>query len=305
MTARIGGPRDQERGARIVSLYDAFVDSTWPVPRDELDVPTAFGSTHVRRSGPDAADEAIVLLHPSTGSSAAWYRIVAPLAAEHQVFAIDTIGTAGRSVQTRPVSDEADLSAWLDEVLNGLGVEAVHLVGFSEGGWLALVNAAKTRTPERLRSLVLLEPGGALHTIRPWTLAKFVAWGAGIALWPFRREKHLRAFSTWLSPGVELTDTEIEWVLAVFGGFRQHLPRPKALPDEELANVRERVLLMLGADSVIADPMALAERATRVFADVEVEIVPGAGHGLPFQYPDLTSERILRFVDARDPGLVG
>jgi pimeloyl-ACP methyl ester carboxylesterase len=284
-------------------LYDAFVDSTWPVPRDELDLPTSFGPTHVRRSGPDA-DDAIVLLHPNTGSSAAWYRIVAPLATAHRVFAIDTIGTAGRSVQTRPISDEADLAAWLDDVLDGLGLEAVHLVGYSEGGWLALVHVAKTRMPERLRSLVLLEPGGALHSIRPLTLLKFIGWGAGIAVWPFRREEHLRAFSAWLSPGVELTDTEIEWVLVVFGGFRQHLPRPKKLPDEELTNVRTRVLLMLGSDSVITDPVALAKRATRVFSDVEVEIVPGAGHGLPFQFPDLTSERILRFVDARGAGLV-
>lgn len=298
MTARIGGPRDPERGERIIRLYDAFVESAWPVPREELDVQTSFGPTHVRRSGPDAED-ALVLLHPNSGSSAAWYRIVAPLAAAHRVFAIDTIGTAGRSVQTRPISDEADLSAWLDEVLDGLGLEAVHLVGYSEGGWLALAHAAKTRAPDRLRSLVLLEPGGALHTVRARTLAKFIGWGAGIAAWPFRREEHLRAFSAWLSPGVELTDTEIEWVFAVFGGFRQHLPRPKALTDQELAKVCARVLLMLGADSVIADPVAVAERATRVFPDVEVEIVAGAGHGLPFQFPDLTSERMLRFVDAR------
>jgi pimeloyl-ACP methyl ester carboxylesterase len=55
---------------------------------------------------------------------------------------------------------------------------------------------------------------------------------------------------------------------------------------------------MVGSDSVIADPVVLAERATRIFPDVRVDIVPGAGHGLPFQFPDLTSERILRFVDA-------
>ncbi|MGZ8632117.1 MAG: alpha/beta fold hydrolase [Actinomycetota bacterium] len=297
MTVRIGGPRDAERGRRIVGLYDALVDSTWPVPHEELDLPTSFGTTHVRRSGPHGGTP-LVLLHPASGSSAAWYRIVAPLAAEHPVLAIDTIGTAGRSVQTRPISDEADLAAWLDEVLDGLGLEAVHLIGFSEGGWLALVHASKTRTRERLRSLVLLEPGGALYSIRRRTLAKLVGWGISIAVWPSRKEERLRAFSAWLSPGVELTDAEIEWVLAVFGGFRQHLPTPKGLPDEELAKVSTRILLMLGSDSVISDPEALAERAARIFPDVEVEIVPGAGHGLPFQFPDLTSDRIVRFVDA-------
>ena len=252
-------------------------------------------------AAPACAEAPLVLLHPASGSSAAWYRIVAPLAEHHQVLAVDTIGTAGRSVQTRPISDEADLAAWLDEVLDGLGLEAVHLVGFSEGGWLALVHAAKTRAPQRLSSLVLLEPGGALHSMRRRTLVKFIGWGVGIAVWPVRKEEHLRSFSAWLSPGVELTDVEIEWVLAVFGGFKQHLPTPKALPDEELAKVRTRILLLLGSDSVIADPAAVAEQASRAFPDVEVEIVPGAGHGLPFQFPDLTSEHpSVRRCDAGD-----
>ena len=63
-------------------------------------------------------------------------------------------------------------------------------------------------------------------------------------------------------------------MLAVFGGFKQHLPTPKALPDEELAKVRTRILLLLGSNSVIADPAAVAEQASRAFPDVEVEIVP-------------------------------
>ena len=51
MKARIGGPRDAERGERLIRLYDDFVQSTWPVPHEELDVQTSFGPTHARRSG--------------------------------------------------------------------------------------------------------------------------------------------------------------------------------------------------------------------------------------------------------------
>jgi pimeloyl-ACP methyl ester carboxylesterase len=229
MAGRVGGSRDPEAEERLFALYDALVDATWPVSHEELDLPTSFGCTHVRRSGPETG-EPLVLLHPTTASSASWYRLVSPLAEHHPLFAIDTIGTAGRSVQTRPIESVEELSMWLDEVLDGLRLDSLHLVGFSEGGWLALVHAAKSRARERLASLVLLEPGGALHTIPPATLAKLIGWGASIAAWPVGRERRLRALNAWLSPGVELTEAEVRWALTVFRTFRQHLPNRSSSP---------------------------------------------------------------------------
>ena len=52
MSTRVGGPRDPESGRLILRLYDDFVATTWPVPCEEMDVSTSYGSTHVRRSGP-------------------------------------------------------------------------------------------------------------------------------------------------------------------------------------------------------------------------------------------------------------
>jgi pimeloyl-ACP methyl ester carboxylesterase len=213
------------------------------------------------------------------------------------VYAVDTIGTPGRSVQTRPIGGEGDLATWLDEVLDGLGLASVHLAGYSEGGWIAGMFAAETKAPARLRSLVLLEPGGALHKIPRWTLAKLIVWGASIFAWPFGRERRLRALSAWLSPGVELTHAEVEFLLTAFSTYRQHLPVPKALADEELRAVTTPTLLLLGRDTIICDPVAVAARAQRLLPSVEVEIVDGAGHGLPLQMPDLVGTRVLGFID--------
>jgi pimeloyl-ACP methyl ester carboxylesterase len=299
MAERIGGPRKPGDEARLFSAYDAFVGACWPLAREEMDVSTSFGMTHVRRSGPDRGVP-LVLIHPNSGSSVAWYRIVDRLAVGHPVYAIDTVGTAGRSVQTRPIGSEEDLAMWLDEVLDGLDLVSIHLVGFSEGGWIAGMFAAKTKAPARLRSLILLEPGGALHKIPRWTLAKLIVWGASIFAWPFGRERRVRALSAWLSPGVELTDAEVEFVLTVFSTYRQHLPAPKALTDEELRAVTTPALVLLGADTVICDPVAVADRARQLLPSVKVEIVDGAGHGLPFQMPELVGARVLRFIDGHE-----
>ena len=118
---RIGGfkhPGDQER---LYVVYDVFAADDWPVPAEELDVETSFGSTHLRRSGP-VGGTPIVLIHPSSATSIGWYRLVEPLAAQHPVIAVDTIGTAGRSVQTAPVTNAQDLARRLDEALDVVGV---------------------------------------------------------------------------------------------------------------------------------------------------------------------------------------
>ena len=78
------------------------------------------------------------------------------LAKERTVYALDALGDAGMSVQTRKIENSADQAAWLDQVLAQLGSPKVHLVGHSFGGWSAANYAI--RHPERVASLMLLEP---------------------------------------------------------------------------------------------------------------------------------------------------
>jgi hypothetical protein len=47
--------------ARCMAAYDAAL-ARWPVPYEQLDLPTRFGSTHIIASGPKDAP-ALLLLH--------------------------------------------------------------------------------------------------------------------------------------------------------------------------------------------------------------------------------------------------
>jgi pimeloyl-ACP methyl ester carboxylesterase len=128
----------------------------------EQDVETSFGNTHVYRYGPE--DEAarsrtpIVLVHGAGSCSAMWYPNTPALSADRPVYAIDTPGDPGRSVQRESIHQPERAAQWLDETLAGLGLDSVHLVGASYGGWLALNQAH--RGPGRLASVTLLDPGG-------------------------------------------------------------------------------------------------------------------------------------------------
>jgi pimeloyl-ACP methyl ester carboxylesterase len=294
MGDRMGGFRSDEDGGRYYEFYDNLAAS-WPVPHVELDVPTRFGTTHVRRSGPETGTP-FVLIHPTTGSSLGWHSLVAPLAEHHPVFTPDTIGTAGRSVQTAPVRSGADLVVWLDETLDALGLEHVHLVGYSEGGWIAGLHAATTTRRDRLATLTLIEPGGAIERIPRRTMFALIRRGMRVLRATDKRQA-VRDLNRWMNGDVELREEEIDLILLVFRTFRQRLPRPGRLADEELRRITTRTLLLLGADTRIYDPAKVAARARRLLPDVTVDVTPGAGHGLAFQFPERTLGRIIGFAD--------
>lgn len=298
MAGAIGGFRSPEAAQRYYRMYDDMVERHWPMPSEEIDLPTRFGTTHVRRSGPDTG-EPIVLIHSNTGSSLGWRPLIAALAKRHALYTPDTIGTAGRSVQEVPIDSAADLSTWLDDVLDGLGLDRVHLGGYSEGGWIAGVHAAHTSRSDRLATLTLIEPGGAIERIPRRTLATLVLKGMRTLA---ARDKHraIRDFNRWLNGDIEITDDEVELVLFVFKHFRQKLPNPDRLSDEQLRGIATPTLLLLAEDTMIYDPTMVAERAGRLLPDVTIDITPDAGHGLTFQYPERITSLILEFVEG-DP----
>ncbi len=296
MTARIGGFKTQDDARRYFEMYDRFVEKHWPVDRVERDVPTAFGPTHVGVSG--AADEQpLVLIHPTSGSSLGWHSLIAPLAARHTVYAPDTVGTIGRSVQTAQVGSPKDLVLWLDQVLDGLGLSHTHLLGYSEGGWIACLYAALCDRPKRLTSLTLIEPAGAIGVVPSRTLAALI-YRAARTLTAKDKPQAVRDLNHWMNGDISLSDDEVELVLASFGTFRQKLPKPRRLTDDQLRRIETPTLLMLGAETRIYDPLEVEKRASELLADVQIVTISNAGHGLPFQYPEMFTNRVLAFLEA-------
>jgi pimeloyl-ACP methyl ester carboxylesterase len=292
--AKLGRFKNERSREAFLGYYDA-VRRQWPVPAEELDVATSFGPTHVRRSG-DRDGPPIVLVPGSLGTSLSWSRLVEPLAHRHLVLAVDTIGTPGRSVQTAPLTGAADLGRWMSELLAGLGVERpAHLVGYSEGGFVAGCAAVEGAAP--LASLIAIEPAGFILRLR-W---RFLASLVGAAVRAVFSRGGLRAFAERMAPGVEVSDEEWAMIRAGGLGFRPTLPFPRRMTDDELRSLTVPTLFLLGAATELYDPRRAARRAEALVPSVEVDIVPGVGHGLPFQLPERTVDAITSFVARYEP----
>src|SRR5512142_2345711 len=81
--------------AETMAAYQAVM-ARWPLPFEELEIPTSLGLTHVVASGPQDAPP-VVLLHAFFASAAAWQPTAAGLSDAFRLYAVDIIGEPNRS----------------------------------------------------------------------------------------------------------------------------------------------------------------------------------------------------------------
>ncbi|MFJ2731093.1 alpha/beta fold hydrolase [Streptomyces sp. NPDC087317] len=279
---------------RYFSACDAVYAMGAPAVAQE-DVETSFGTTHVYRYGPDdpagASRTPVVLVHGAGSCSAMWYPNTPALSAERPVYAIDTPGDPGRSVQREPIHQPERAAQWLDETLAGLGLDHVHLVGSSYGGWLALNQAH--RRPTRLASVTLLDPGG----LEKVGLRFFVWIFAG--LFATFAPKVLRPrLAARLEQPVLVVPQLRTMIRAVVRAHRIRRPSPLPLSEQELSTVRTPLYLVLGKRSLLVHAKRQVERVPRLIQGARAEIVSNTGHGPQIDHADEVNRRMLGFMDS-------
>ncbi|MCP9987985.1 alpha/beta fold hydrolase [Streptomyces sudanensis] len=287
---------DDARRDRYFAACDAVYALGAPASA-ETDVETSFGTTHVYTYGP--ADPAarsrvpVVLVHGAGSCSAMWYPNTPALSAARPVHAVDTPGDPGRSVQRAPLDRPEDAARWLDETLAGLGLDRVHLVGASYGGWLALNQAH--RRPERLASVTLLDPGG-LEKVG----LRFFAWIFASLFATFAPEALRPRLAAWLEQPVLVVPELRTMIRQGVRAYRVRRPAPLPLSDDELSTIRTPLYLVLGKRSLLVHPRRQVERVPRLIPGARAEIVSGTGHGPQIDQADEVNRRMLDFMASAD-----
>lgn len=209
----------------------------------------------------------LVLLHGNGESCEYFAPVLDRLAADYRVIAPDTRGhgrtpRGGAPFTIRQFAE--DLRALLDQ----LGLERVHLLGFSDGANIAMIFAM--RYPERVDRLIL--DGGNLDTrgVKP---------GFQIPIEiGYRCARVCAAFSAQAARKAELL------------GLMVLDPRIGA---EELKAIRAETLVMAGTDDLIREEHTRAIAAA--IPGAELEILPG-GHCLCRDNPREFERVVLEFL---------
>lgn len=278
-----------ENRAKYLTAYEAMF-SLWKVSYDPIDINTSYGSTHINVSGP-VDGHPLVLLHAAGLSSTVWFANIASLSARHRVYAVDVIGDAGKSVADRVMGRRTDYAHWMREVFDGLHIEKCNLLGHSYGGWLTL-NMAMAY-PDRLRKIVLLAPAASFYPLS--FITKLILYLAEFRIHPPAR-------SMLKSITAKETVIEEKFIHLMELVTRYCLPAtmyPTVYTDEELKRIDHPALLLIGSEEKIYNPQKAIQRAQHWMPDLTAEIVPGAGHLLIMDRPDVVNARISKFISDR------
>ncbi|MFI7409921.1 alpha/beta fold hydrolase [Streptomyces sp. NPDC049627] len=275
----------------FLAAYDKVM-AKWPAERTEVTVPTPFGATHVHLCGPRDGRPLVLLPGGGGATAASWYAQAAALARTHRVHAVDLIGAPGRSVPSadRPPRTVADLVAWLEALLDGLGVAQADLGGHSYGAWIALHHAL--RAPGRVRRLFLLDPTQCFAGYK----AAYLLHALPMLLRPTSRR--VRAFLEWETGAGKELDPDWLRLQEAAAGFPALKPvtGPRPAPGE-LRTLDMPVLLLLAGNSRTHDTYKVAARAGELLPRVEVDVVADVSHhALPQTAPPELARRLTGFL---------
>lgn len=280
--------RSQTAAAEVEARYREVLDR-WPVPKEELYLPTCQGRTFVLACGRKDAPP-ILLLHGAQANSAAWLPDVALWAPRFRLYAIDMIGEPGLSDPRRPELAGDAHALWLDDVFKGLGLRTAGMVGTSLGGWLALDYAK--RRPMAVQALALLCPAGIG---RQKNLLLKAAPLLLLGPWGKRRIREM----VFGPPPKELP-AELQLIAglmdSISGAVRPRIVDIPRLTDDELQTLAMPILAVVGGRDVLIDSAETRARLERNAPHAKICFIESGYHFLPSQ-----STRIFAFLEENVP----
>ncbi|GAB3689898.1 alpha/beta hydrolase [Salinarchaeum chitinilyticum] len=256
-------------------------------------------------------DSAVLLLHGGIVDAAhlSWGSAIGPLAAEHDVYALDLLGYGLSDVPSGPYTTERHVDV-VANFMDVVGLDSAHLVGTSLGGGIAIQLALEQ--PERVDKLVPVSAFGLGTELpngrRSWLLAKLGVFNrAGLWLASRRRSIAKSSLGTVVSDPdslpTELVDAFVaelqrpgagdayrSWRAAEvgYGGWNTYYYT--RLDDLECPTL----FVHGGQDELF--PARWAERAAGIAPDGEVEVFEDAAHWLPRDRPDRFEELVTAYL---------
>ncbi|MEM5591040.1 alpha/beta hydrolase [Niallia circulans] len=278
-----------------IQSYDNALKALWPTQFSSYFLETSYGNTYIIESG-DKLSPPLLLLHGAKMSSTMWYPNVAEWSKHYRVICIDILGDTNKSFAEKPFSNRLSYASWLNEVLDSLKIAKTNIVGLSYGA-LHTVNFL-TFFPDKVNKAVIMSPAATYIPFNP----EFYSYAIGLV----SNEAGVNNFLKWIFNNRYIVDPLIKQQL--IAGMKDTVSSPpkatqveQAFPyvfeDEELAQIQTQILLLLGEEEVMYDPVEAFNRAKNSSPHITTEIIKGVGHLMSMEKPEQINDRILNFFN--------
>lgn len=288
----------------LVTVWEAIAD----LPHRLEYVQVGEWRTRVLHVGEDADDpsrQTIVLLNGTSGHIEAFTQNLRALAAAYDVIGYDYPGH-GFTTLTDHDLEIPEYEGHLLGLLDALGLERVHLIGESLGGWIAIKFAA--HHPERVRSVVLSAPGGRVVSESRIDQAQSVN-SQAVADPTFENVK--KRLQVVIHDPAKITDELVRIRQASYSrpGFDESMrhisvlrqPEPRwrnRVTDEDFAAIPVPALLVWTDHEPTGGP-EIGEQLASAIPDGEYLLIEGAAHWPQWEGAAAFNQRTLDFLRRR------
>jgi pimeloyl-ACP methyl ester carboxylesterase len=285
--------KSSEGEVRILHLYDGFQKSLGVRLNDRM-VNTRFGGTHVLVAGPEQGPPAVIT-HGGNSITPQGLRGLLPLLKQrrYRVYAPDTIGHPGKSAQVRLSARDQSYGQWLNDILDGLGLDRATFIGGSFGAGALLRLAAYA--PQRITKMALLVPSGIVAVPLSSMVFRITLPYLLYLLQPSR--KRLYRAVQWM--GSDIDDDVLQLIEAVFQHVRVAAEMPRPATKAELLNYTAPTLVIAAEKDAMFPGEAVTKRAKEIFSNLTVvECLEGATHYASKTDLEYVNKRIGEFLEA-------
>lgn len=285
--------RTKKAKKNILETYDLLLKE-WGVEVTPVDIDTRYGSTRVTVFG-NAEAPPILLFHGVGDDSALmWLYNAAALAKHFRLYAVDTIGGPGKSIPNDNYNKEYDDAIWIDELLEGLNLNKVNLVGVSAGGYFVQYYAL--RRPERVGKVVVLAasvPGGVVGNPLKTMIKIFFP----EALFPTKRNtikllEKLAGKNSAAFTGNKVLLEHFTYLLRGFNNMAMAYHKVIQFTDVQIDSIRAKMLYLVGE----ADPfMILGGKAMLQKYHMNAKFYDEVGHGINHEIPEEINSVMIEY----------
>lgn len=237
----------------------------------------------------------LVLVHGLGSSGRDWNFQVEAFADQYQVITYDSRGH-GRSHKPAPPYSVPMFANDLESLLNALGLEKVHLVGVSMGGWTSFEFAV--HHSDRLHSLTIINSGPEL-VVRTWAERREL-WKRLILFRLFSMEKIGKSLAPRLFPKpehAEFKQTFIErWAENDKRAYMASLQGAVGWTVlDELENITCPVLV-IAADEDFYSSVESKQAYVDLIPDAKLEVMFDCRHAAPVEKSQELNELLKNFL---------
>jgi pimeloyl-ACP methyl ester carboxylesterase len=285
--------RTKKAQQKIRSTYDRLLEG-WGVSVEPMDIPTRYGSTRVNVCGSVEAPPLVLFHGVGDDSALMWIYNAEELGQHFRLYAVDTLGGPGKSIPNANYNKEFDHAVWIDELLDGLGLQAVNLAGVSHGGYL--VQYYTLVRPERVRKAAALAssvPAGKTAAPMKTMIKVFFP----EALFPTQRNikkllTKLTGTNSAAFTGNPLIVEHFTHLLRGYNNMAMGYHRVNGFTAAQIDSIRSKVYYLVGAD----DPFAILGGKAALDANrMNTRYFEGVGHGINHEIADEMNKILIDY----------